>query len=80
MTKIFTKDDMVRYIYGETSQNENILIEILLTTDPELRHIYHQLNDMKREIEEYEVTPSPAVIEKILDYSRYSKDLHSISG
>ena len=80
MIKIFTKNDLVRYIYNETSKTENELIQVLLITDPKFKNTYLELLETKSGIDNYEATPSSTVIDKILSYSKHSKstDLHSV--
>ena len=54
MIKIFTKNDLVRYIYNETSKTENELIQVLLITDPKFKNTYLELLETKSGIDNYE--------------------------
>ena len=40
MTKTFTYDDVVRYLYAETTENENDLIVEALALDDDLMNFY----------------------------------------
>jgi len=69
MIKTFTENDLIRYIYGETSENEKSEIEKAAICDSEmdeelrfLKSIYNDLNDLI-------IAPSEKAISKILKYS-----------
>lgn len=69
MIKTFTENDLIRYIYGETSENEKSEIEKAAVCDPEmdeelriLKSIYSDLNDLI-------ISPSERAISKIIKYS-----------
>jgi hypothetical protein len=77
MTKTFTQDDLLRYLYGETSQNENKVLEILIATDADFQEKYQQLKDVVRDLNNTTQTPSNQTIQKILDFSK-EYNLHSV--
>ena len=82
MTKVFTKNDLVRYIYCETSKKENAFIETLLATDDEFYQSYLQLLEAKESVEGYQEYPDKQIIENILAYSKTSsraENMQSIS-
>lgn len=70
MTKVFTQDDLIRYIYGETSNNENEKIESLLCSDDKFQELYTQLQAIRKGIDHIQNRPSETVIQRILDYSK----------
>lgn len=70
MIKTFTPLDLVRYLYEETSREEDQLIEILLATDADFEENFEELLDMKDEIETFVESPSDNVIQNILNYSK----------
>lgn len=76
MIKTFTQDELVRYIYKETTNEENIEIEKALLFDEQLADEYAELSDVVRSIEQSQKEPSDRVIDKILSYSR-SYHLHT---
>ena len=77
MTKMYTPNDLVRYIYGETSQAENEIIEILLQTDTKFKKLYGQLTSSKHDLDDVIESPSDEVIRKILNNAQ-SLDMHSV--
>lgn len=82
MTKVFTKNDLVRYIYQETSTKENSQIEALLATDDEFYQNYLQLLEAKESLETYQESPDKQIIENILAYSKTNnteKNMQSIT-
>ena len=77
MIKTFTQDDLVRYIYQETTAEESIEIETALVFDEVLSERYNDLRRTVEGLDEVICAPSNVAIDKILSYSR-SYDLHSI--
>ena len=77
MTKTFTQDDVVRYLYNEIPKSEKARFEEALICDSALLDLYHELSATKQQLEEIIESPSNRVIKKILDYSK-SFDLHSV--
>ena len=77
MTKTFTQDDVVRYLYNEIPKNEKARFEEAMICDTSLLDLYHELNAAKSQLDEIMESPSRRVIKNILDYSK-SFDLHSV--
>ena len=77
MIKTFTPNDVIRYLYNETSEEENKAIAQALIIDAELLEIYMQLKQSSEKLDEIEKNPSENVINNILNYSK-SKDLDSV--
>ena len=77
MIKTFTPNDVIRYLYNETSEEENKAIAQALIIDAELLEIYMQLKQSAEKLDEIEKKPSENVINNILNYSK-SKDLDSV--
>ena len=77
MIKTFTQDDLVRYIYQETTAEETIEIETALIFDEGLSESYSELSKTVDLLRQVQVKPSESSIEKILSYSR-SYDLHAL--
>ena len=77
MTKTFTQDDVVRYLYNEIPKIEKARFEEAMICDTSLLDLYHELNAAKLHLEEIKESPSNRVIKNILDYSK-SFDLHSM--
>jgi hypothetical protein len=72
MTQTFTstQDDVVRYLYNETTAFENASIEEALLYDKEMLDFYLDLTDLKLGLDQVLISPPDRAIERILDYSR----------
>jgi hypothetical protein len=70
MTKVFSKNDLIRYIYQETSLAENKVIEILITTDSKFNAQYQELRVALDELNKNTSSPPDRVIDNIIRYSR----------
>ncbi|GAA5042044.1 hypothetical protein GCM10011506_44210 [Marivirga lumbricoides] len=70
MTKIFTHDDLIRYVYDETTTEENRLIEKALAIDLALLEQYQELQKLKTQLDGSMMAPSEKTINSILEYSK----------
>jgi hypothetical protein len=70
MTQTFTPDDVLRYVYEETSAQENLLIEDAFLGDTSLLEFYLETLEMKLLMNKISRTPHDRVVNKILDFSR----------
>ena len=72
MTQTYTKqlNDVVRYIYDETSKKENAEIQESLARDVNLLDFYLDSLNIKAEMEKIKMIPSDQSISKVLAYSR----------
>ncbi len=70
MTKTFTPNDVLRYLYKETSSIENTELEQALIVRGELLDQYAQLTSIKEQLDKVRITPSDRSIKTILDYSK----------
>lgn len=70
MTKIFTHDDLIRYVYDETTTEENRLIEKALAIDIALLEQYQELQKLKVQLDGSMLAPSEKTIISILEYSK----------
>jgi hypothetical protein len=72
MTQTFTstQNDVVRYLYNETSNQENTLVEEALLFDKELLNFYLDCYDLKSGLDKIQLSPSDRAIERILSYSK----------
>ncbi|MCR9249224.1 MAG: hypothetical protein NXI20_02330 [bacterium] len=78
MTKIFTENDLVRFIYEETSEAENNEIRDALMCNPGLQEMYNELKDMKSMLDENLMKPGKQAVNNILNYSKKFTDLSVI--
>ena len=73
-----TQDDLVRYLYNETSDKKSELVREALETDMELREAFNALLLSKKNLEETNLSPRPEAVDKILQYAaKHEKHLHS---
>ncbi|WP_370088569.1 hypothetical protein [Ekhidna sp.] len=75
MTKTFTEDDLVRFLYDEVNEDERLEMRESLCADMELRARLVELNEAKGLIENFSMKAPEAVVSRIL-YA--SKNLQSI--
>jgi hypothetical protein len=69
MTKTFTHDDVIRFVYEEMDEEESRELSQALLCDPELEKIYNELITMKAHLDAVEEVPSEKVVQRILNYS-----------
>lgn len=77
MTKIFTHDDLIRFVYEETELDENQQIELALSEDMELLEQYHELLWLRKQMDGGMMAPSEKTINTILEYSK-AVNLHPV--
>lgn len=70
MQTLFTPDDLVRFIYKETSPEEDRAIKKALLGDIELAKIYHGMLTAREELDCLSLEPSATSINLILKHSR----------
>ncbi len=76
MTKTFTRNDLIRYIYQETTEREKQEIEQKLLVDNKLFEEYKNLAEVSMELDRVDLSPSEKTINKILNFSK-TINLHS---
>lgn len=77
MIKTFTQDDVVRYIYKETSEEENAEFISAMLFDEDLEKNYMGLKEVVSGLDASMKEPSDKTIDAILSYSK-SYHLHSV--
>ena len=77
MIKTFTQDDLVRYIYRETTPEENSEIENAMLFDEALAEEYTEMISVVGELNGALKTPTQKSIDAIISYSK-SYHLHSV--
>ncbi len=70
MIRTFTQDDVIRYVYNETSEEENNEIEKAMLCDPELQIAFKEIRGIKNRLDEAVKSPSDKVTNNILNYSK----------
>lgn len=77
MIKTFTQNDLVRYIYKETTPEESSEIEIAMLFDEQLAAAYSDLSGVVNNLDNSMKAPSEKTVDAILSYSK-SYHLHSV--
>ncbi|HEV2832204.1 MAG TPA: hypothetical protein VGW31_09525 [Hanamia sp.] len=78
MTKI-TPEELVRYLYNETSEQKTALIKVALQTDWNLRVAFEKLLSAKQNLQETMFSPRQETINTILEYaSKNQSQIHSL--
>ncbi len=75
MIQTFTQNDVIRYVYEETTSEENLLIQDALMHDAAMLEFYLDLVEVKLSLDNSYREPSAKTIDSILSYSR-SKATH----
>lgn len=70
MIKTFTQDDVIRYVYQETSELETKEIRKALLCDAKLEEMYKDMLSMKADLDKARKNPSDKAINNILNYSK----------
>ncbi len=73
MTRKFTQDMLIKYIYAETTPLERLEIENALDTDYELRERYEMLVQTKSSLPKVAFNPPQNIINNILNFSKFPK-------
>ncbi len=78
MTQTFTTplNDVVRYLYNETSEDENAAIEESLIKDVHLLDFYLDGLSLKSDLDKIRLEPSERSIQAILAFSRNYEPVH----
>ncbi|MCG8473993.1 MAG: hypothetical protein MI784_00700 [Cytophagales bacterium] len=66
--KKYTRNDIIRYLYGETSIEENLEIEITLALDERLERFHWEMSEMVFLLNQ--ISEKSAFTRTILDYSK----------
>ena len=70
MIKTFTENDLIRYVYDETSEVEDLEIENVLLFDSTTQDDYSQLVELKNQLDYVEYAPSENVVKNILNKAK----------
>ena len=73
MTKTITRDDVLRYVFNETSEEENLAIEKQLIVNSGLMDFYRKSNETVKKIQNIQLEPSESSTNKILEFSESLK-------
>lgn len=74
-----TQEDLVRYLYNETSETKSAEIKASLQTDWNVREAFEKLLSTQHALNEVSYSPRPQTIDKIMEYaSKKQEHLHSL--
>lgn len=75
MTQTFTstQNEIIRYVYNETSHSENTWIENQLVSDTESLDFYLDCLFLKEELNKISLSPKQNTLDSIFEYSRNYK-------
>ncbi len=76
MIQTFTQHDVIRYVYQETTEEENLMIQDGLVHDNEMLEFYLDMLDVKAGLDKSFQQPSERSIDNILAYSRNYIESH----
>jgi hypothetical protein len=77
MQKIYTENDIVRYIYREMGPAESLKIEAAIEKDASLKAFHLQLLEVIRRMDSVSQNAHPSSIELILEHSKASSHLEA---
>lgn len=70
MTETITNEDLVRFIFDETDDQEKELIKNAIQQSVRLKEEFEMLFEAKRSLDNANAKPSDSVVENILEYSK----------
>lgn len=70
MIKTFTRDEIIRYIYGETTNTETEEIVNDVLCNHEVNSEFDELANLKKQLDNIKEEPSKRSIDNVLNYSR----------
>lgn len=68
MTKTFTKNDLILFIYNEIQQDYKSEMHLALSIDPLMAEDYHDLKEAQLSLPRVSFKPSSRSIRKIREY------------
>ena len=70
MTKTFTEDDLVRFLYDEVNEDERLAIKASLSADMDLQATLDEMNEAKSLVDGFQMKAPKDVVSRILYASR----------
>ena len=68
----FTPEDLIQYVYNETSTQKSAAIKVALEADWTLREQYEEILSAQKSLEKVTLSPRKNVIDNILAYAEKS--------
>lgn len=75
MSEIYTANDLIRYIYKETSAEENIHIQHLIQHNLQAAEEYKELLNTIGSLEQVSLDAHPTSIQLIMEHSHHQAEL-----
>lgn len=72
MHQTITQEDIIRYTYGETAEEETVLIEQALASNEQLHDFYILMKQVADDLNNMKMTPHPTTVRIILEESQDS--------
>ena len=70
MKQSYTENDLLKYLYNETSVSDTLAIEEALAEDRNLLAAYKGIQEAHNQLPKVQFSPSLSSIDKILSYSK----------
>ncbi len=75
--RIFTQEDLVQYLYGETSPKKTASIKAALENDFSLREMFKVIVSVHERLNTLHVSPREQIVKKLLRYAKQTvRQLH----
>jgi len=71
----YTNENLIQYLYHETSEEETKAIEKAIQTDWTLKEQFEALKNAKQGLDKLVTSPRPQSITAILNYARTSEEM-----
>lgn len=72
---IYTPENMIRFLYNETSAEETAILQQALDTDWSFREKFEVLKRAMEDLDTLHHSPRPSAIHSLLKYAGVSKEL-----
>lgn len=70
MNKVFTQEDLLKYVYNECSETEKFIIEEALVFDTELKSELEEIRNTVDILEMPKLEPKRSTIDNVLNFSK----------
>jgi hypothetical protein len=78
--QLFTQEDLLRYVYGETTPEITTAITEAIQNDWQLKEEYQQLMLVKSQLDTLRLSPSRRTIDAIMDYAQKAVETEISAG
>jgi hypothetical protein len=76
MEELSTQNNLVRFLYQETSLREEIVLKRQMASDTSLQEDYAMLKEAKQRFPKVLFNPSSSVLDRIMNHSRTTATEH----